>query len=352
MESSVIHAKKKFMAPTLPTADEAMKTKTIHSLLSAQRVRDPFSEPLHLFAETADLFPQSSRNSCVHELFARQAAQTPHAKAVRWATGCLSYSELERQSNRLASFLRDQGISSGEPVGLFLDRSVEAIVGMLAILKAGGVYLPLDPTYPADRLAYMLEDAHPRMVLTHSRVRERFPQCAATPICVDKVSKTSAEGHGKHSSDKSLPIDHPAYIIYTSGSTGRPKGVLVGHRGLTNLAIAQINQFGIRAEDRVLQFASLNFDASVSEVWMTLLTGACLCLTPSDSLPAASDLEQILEEQAISVVTLTPSVLAVLRPLPLPALRTLIVAGEACPADLRDNGARAGNFSTLMVRPR
>ena len=224
--------------------------------------------------DTASPYPQ---NKCIHELFQEQAINTPDAVAVIFENEKISYGELNIRANRLAHRLRGMGVGPEALVGLFVERSVEMIVGLLGILKAGGAYVPLDPEYPKDRLAFMSDDARLAVLLCHGATRNRLPKCAARILDVDAEAAAIAG----ESSGNLAPLATPnnlAYVIYTSGSTGKPKGVMVEHRGLTNLAWAQTGTFRVTPEDRVLQFASLNFDASLEQIFSTLLGGAGLVL--------------------------------------------------------------------------
>jgi amino acid adenylation domain-containing protein len=281
---------------------------------------------------------------CIHKLFEAQVERSPDAIAVLFEDEQFTYQELNAQANQLANYLRTLGIRPEVRVGICMERSPLTIVGLLGILKAGGAYIPLDPTYPPERLAFMLEDARVSVLLTQQHLvtslsdlialgqEERSP-FNPRAICLDSQWEAIAKESQKNPASEVKP-DSLAYIIYTSGSTGKPKGVLVEHRGLCNLAIAQIWAFDVRPDSRVLQFASLNFDASVSEIFMALLAGATLCLGTPDSLLPSSNLIGLLRDRAITTVTLPPSVLAVLPAAELPALQTIIVAGEACSPDL------------------
>ena len=285
---------------------------------------------------------------CAHDLFAAQAAATPDAVAVIVAAGeiaqdvRISYAELDRRANQLAHHLRSLGVGPETVVGICVDRSLEMVVGLLGIMKAGGAYLPLDPTYPADRLAFILADAQVPVLLTHAPAIESLSaplsalsdrDAPLTLVRLDADWEVIARNPAGAPRNLVTP-DHLAYVIYTSGSTGRPKGVLLQHRGLTNLVSAQTRGFGVDASCRILQFASFSFDASVSEVFMALLTGATLVLAPSQVLAAPDELRHVLQEQAITTVTLPPSMLRVLPANDLPLLHTVISAGEACPPDI------------------
>jgi amino acid adenylation domain-containing protein len=270
---------------------------------------------------------------CIHHFFEQQVERTPEAVAVVFEEQQLTYRELNCRANQLAHYLRTLGVKPEVLVGICVERSLEMIVGLLGILKAGGAYVPLDPTYPQERLAFMLKDAQVPVLLTQQHLLPTLASHSSSArVCLD----TDWPAIFQQSQENPIPwatLKNLAYVIYTSGSTGLPKGVLIEHCGLPNLAMAQIQRFGIRPGSRVLQFSSLNFDASASEIMMAL-AGATLFLAKRDTLLPGSPLWQFLYEYAITTVTLPPSVLALLPIGPLPSLQTLIVAGESCPAEL------------------
>jgi amino acid adenylation domain-containing protein len=270
----------------------------------------------------------------VHELFEAQVERTPDASALVFEGERLTYRELNARANRLARYLRTVvGVRAETRVGICLERSVEMIVGLLAVLKAGGAYVPLDPAYPQDRLTYMLADAGVKALFTDSRSAGSLPAHGGEIYCLDALAERLALEDDSNLTETSAATNL-AYIIYTSGSTGRPKGVMVQHGGICNLAAAQIRDFEIRPESRALQFASFSFDAAVSEVFTTLLAGATLYLAPQEALLPGEPLLSTLRQHAISVVTLPPSALAVMSAANLPALRTVVTAGEACAPDI------------------
>lgn len=275
------------------------------------------------------------KDRCIHHLFEEQVARTPDAIALIFRDAQLTYAELNRSANQLAHHLQGLGVGPDTIVGISVERSLAMIVGLLGILKAGGAYLPLDPTYPPDRLAFMLQDAAPRQIVAQAQFCNMFPH-ASHVILLDADAGTISE-QPSHNPISHVTPAHLAYVIYTSGSTGQPKGVLVEHRGLYNLAQAQINAFCVEPGHRVLQVASLNFDASISEIVMALGAGATLVLASVEAIFPGPALTQTLQQQAITHVTLVPSALALLTPTELPEIQTLIVAGEACSATL---GAR------------
>ncbi len=276
-----------------------------------------------------------------HQLFESQVERTPDEVAVVFEGEQLTYRELNHRANQIAHYLMTLDVEPEVLVGLYVERSLEMIVGLLGILKAGGAYIPLDPAYPNERLAFMLEDTQTPVLLTQKRLMSLLPEHGAKVVCLDADWKANAYGTASPNALESeenpvsgVTPDNLAYVIYTSGSTGKPKGALVEHRSLCNLAKAQLKSFDVQAKSRVLQFASLSFDASGSEIFMTLVAGATLVLSTRDSLLPGLALIQLLRDQALTHVTLPPSVLAVLPIEELPTLRTMIVAGEACTPEL------------------
>lgn len=269
--------------------------------------------------------------TCIH-LFEDEVERNPKAVALEHRGERLTYEELNRRANRLAHRLRAMGVGPEVLVGLCFQRTPERIISLLAVLKAGGAYVPLEPTYPPERLAFMLEDARPRVLLAEKNIANRLPG-EIQFLCVDSPWESHAEDSDANPSIEARP-ENLAYVIYTSGSTGRPKGVLIEHGGLYNMIREQIRLFGVCPQSRVMQFASFSFDASVSEIFTALAAGATLCLPPEEILVPGPPFVEWLREQAISVATLPPSVLAVLPTTDLPALTTVVAAGEELRADV------------------
>ncbi|MFC5752658.1 amino acid adenylation domain-containing protein [Actinomadura rugatobispora] len=274
------------------------------------------------------------------ELFEAQAARTPDAVAVVGDGVELSYAELDERANRFAHELIARGLGPEDLVGVVMERSAESPVVLLGITKAGAAYLPVDPEYPAERIGFMLADARPALIVCTSTTAGLVGDDAGVGRLVWDDPATSALLAARPATpptdaDRAAPLrpGHPAYVIYTSGSTGTPKGVAVPHRGIGNLAAAQIDRFAVGPESRVLQFAALSFDASVSELCTALLAGAGLVLAAADRLPPQGALEDLVAEFGVTHVTLPPSVLGAAESLP-EGLRTVVVAGEACPPAL------------------
>jgi amino acid adenylation domain-containing protein len=287
----------------------------------------------HLVLDLNQTEAEYPSQTTAHQLFEVQAEKTPTRIAVAFEEERITYAELNARANRLARHLQQQGVQPDTLVGIFLDRSPEMIVSVLAVMKAGGGYVPLDPAYPMDRLAYMLDDTQVPLLLTQSGLADRLPPHTATLICLDLQHPQIQEQSDENAESAAGP-EHLAYVIYTSGSTGRPKGVLLEHRGLCNLAGEQIANFAVDENSRVLQFASFNFDVSVSEIFTALFSGAMLVLAPREKLLPGPELAQLMRDMEISVVMLTASVLGVLYDEEFPALRTVVTGGEAASAEV------------------
>ncbi|MEG4634709.1 amino acid adenylation domain-containing protein [Microcoleus sp. AR_TQ3_B6] len=272
-------------------------------------------------------------DKCIHQLFEEQVELTPDSEAVLFEDKKLTYRELNQRANCLAHHLRTLGVGPEVLVGICVERSLEMVVGLLGILKAGGAYVPLDPAYPPERLAFMLEDSQVGVLLTQARLVESIPKHQGCIVCLD-TDWEIIERQSKENPECSFTPENLAYVIYTSGSTGKPKGVLVAHSGVSNLATALIQISDVQPNSRVLQFCSLSFDGSVTELVMALLSGATMVMGTRDSMLPGPSLIQLLRDFEITTVALLPSVLAVLPANELPALRTVIAAGEACSREL------------------
>jgi amino acid adenylation domain-containing protein len=273
------------------------------------------------------------------QLFETQERRTPDAIALVAGTQQLSYRVLNRRANQLAHYLLAKGVEPESRVAIWLDRSLEMILAILGVWKAGGAFVPLDPTYPAERLAFMTGDADPSAVILHYEIAEWLGkatcQCIrlGAPETIAELQKHRASNPSEVGRRGTPQPEHAAYVIYTSGSTGIPKGVVVTHGGVPNLARAQNEQFAVKARSRVLQLASWSFDVAVAELVMALTSGATLVLAPPGTL-AGMDLESVLSASEITHATIPPSTLTSLGTIALPSLETLIVAGEACSEEL------------------
>jgi amino acid adenylation domain-containing protein len=284
--------------------------------------------------DTGAAYPQ---DRCLHELFETQASRTPDAIAVSFASGLgqsddehLAYGALDRRAGQLARQLQSLGVGPDVPVAICMRRSIDMILGLLATLKAGGVYVPLDPNYPGERLTYMLDDTQTPVILTQAQLLEDLPQHQAHVICLDADWPLRAERAAQPLSQASTP-DNLLYIMYTSGSTGWPKGVAMRHRPLVNLVHWQERTVSTGWPTRTLQFASLSFDVSCQEIFCTLSSGGTLILTSEDTQRDAVALLALLEQVAVERLFLPFIALQHLaqvaekRP---PQLRQVITAGE------------------------
>ncbi|MFF3072028.1 amino acid adenylation domain-containing protein [Kitasatospora sp. NPDC057904] len=301
---------------------------------------------------TADLLPPAERHRVLHEwnatdahwplertltsLLAEQAGPGTGPAAGRIAVRCegreLSYAELHRRANRLARLLRGHGVGPDVVVGVLMERSVELMVALLAVHKAGGAYLPLDPGYPADRLEFMLADAQAPVLLTDSGA----PAIAAAGRTVVAVGPHTAADLPDHAPEPTAGPDHLAYVIYTSGSTGRPKGVQVPHRGIVNRLLWMQDAYRLGPDDTVLQKTPISFDVSVWELFWPLFTGARLVLARPGGHRDPDHLARLIQDERVTVCHFVPPMLETfLSAAPAErcgSLRMVACSGEALPA--------------------
>ncbi len=272
-------------------------------------------------------------------LFEAQAATSPDASAVACGGRTVSYGELNARTSRLARVLTMRGAGPESVVAVVLDRSVDLIVAVLAVLKAGAAYLAIDPEYPAERVAFMLADADPVCVITTSSLAAGLPDVAAVPVL--NTDEPTMSGESAEVGNDDLPAigrvrrllpEQAAYVVYTSGSTGWPKGVVVSHAAFTNLVAAHA-RFRVAPGDKVAQFASASFDNFCSEWSLALIAGAVLVIVPPERR-LGEDLAGFLAEAGITHASLPPAVLATLAAGSVDAAVVIEVGGEACPPEL------------------
>src|SRR5436309_6250926 len=281
---------------------------------------------------TERAYPQEA---CVHELFEQQAARQPDTIALVQGEAQLSYGQLDRRANQLAHYLRQLGVGPDVLVGLCVERSLEMVVGLFGILKAGGAYVPLDPAHPKERLAFMLQDAQTRLLLTQQRLLPNLPMVAQPIVCLDSDwEKIAGESEQKLASGASgITAENLAYVIYTSGSTGKPKGTMILHRGLLNYLSWCSSAYEASAGTGSPVHSPLGFDLTVTSLFSPLVAGQCVTLLAEEQ--GAEALASALRTGAdYSLVKLTPAHVQLLNQALQPeeaaaSTRALVIGGEA-----------------------
>ncbi|MFD8387471.1 amino acid adenylation domain-containing protein, partial [Streptomyces sp. NPDC059679] len=273
-------------------------------------------------------------------LFGRRVAERSGSVALVCGGESVSYGELDGRANRLARLLVGRGVGPESVVGVALPRSSEWVVAVLAVVKAGGAYLPVDPAYPGDRVGFMVADSGACLMVADAATAGELPELSVPVLRLDDPHTAEALAGADPApladTDRLGPVSmaNTAYVIYTSGSTGRPKGVAVTHAGLASLLSTHLGRLDVTPESRILQFASPSFDASVWELCMGVLSGATLVLADRHALAPGAPLERTISDQRVTHVTLPPPVLATLSDGALPTVETLVVAGDASSPDL------------------
>ncbi|WP_394834947.1 amino acid adenylation domain-containing protein [Pendulispora rubella] len=268
----------------------------------------------------------------IHQLFEAKADQTPDAIALAFAGKTMSYAELEARSNTVAQRLIASGVGPDAVVMLVHEPSFEMIVATLAVLKAGGACLPVDPEVPAERVQYVRNDSGARVVLTVSRLKPRLERSAhgCEILCVDEILERPRQEPARRPVGRTEP-DGLAYVVYTSGSTRAQQGVLIEHRNVVHVLIALKEDFGVRSSDALILLLSYTFDASIQSIWLALMSGAKLVLVDRKTVLDAGGLTRVLQNERVTHLDATPSVLAGLSATVLPALKRVVVGGETCP---------------------
>ena len=284
-----------------------------------------------------------SDRSLLHELISDQVRSAPESVAVVCGKEQINYAELDARANRLAHFLQARGVGPETVVGLCLERGIDQVVVLLAVMKAGGAYLPLDPADPVDRVGFMLADADVALVLSRSGLTDAWADGPWTVVHVDEAADEIARC-------SAAPVvaggsaGNAIYLIYTSGSTGTPKGVMVPHRAVVNLARAQRTLYRHGPGERVLQLAPVRFDASVFDFCLALCNGGTLILLPPGAVGSGSDLLHVLEEYEVTTAAVLSAALQSMPRAELPRLRQLISGGEAVPPEVADHWAKDRAF--------
>ena len=307
-------------------ANPAQRLSTYGLVTPAER-----EQVLTTWNTTARNYPQ---DRCAHQLIEEQVRQTPDAIALVSGEQRWTYTELDALANQFGHFLQEYGIRAEARVCVHLHRTLDWMALVLGLMKTGAVYVPIDPTIPPARAAYIAADAGATLIVTDSAKNQSDWPAGARVLELDRavpdIRRKAISAPIAYVSPRNL-----AYIIYTSGSTGRPKGVAIEHRSLVNLKETQ-EPFGIGASDRVLQFSSSSFDASIFEIFLALTRGATLVLRPAEPI-AGSMLIDLLESERISATLLPPSILAAAPPRPLPALKLLMIGGESAVPEVYAN---------------
>ena len=295
-------------------------------------------EKHQLLVEWNDTKTDFPKDKCIHQLFEEQVEKTPDAIAVVFENQQLTYRELNQRANQLAHFLQKLGVGPEVLVGICLERSLDMIVALLAILKAGAAYVPLDPSYPKDRLEFMLQDANASILLTQKSLAELLPAANARLVFLDEVDRQAVTPDLTDQANLTAQLspNHTAYVIYTSGSTGTPKGTLVSHYNVVRLFQATQAWFGFNPNDTWTLFHSYGFDFSVWEIWGALLHGGKLVIVPQEITRSPQEFAALLIRHQVTVLNQTPSAFRQLIPVltgdnghdPI-ALRYVIFGGEA-----------------------
>ncbi|MCT7975717.1 non-ribosomal peptide synthetase [Laspinema olomoucense] len=286
-----------------------------------------------LLVEWNNTWTDYPQDKCIHQLFEEQAERTPEKVAVVFDGEQLTYQELNVKANQLAYYLQNLGVEPEVLVGICVERSLEMVIGLLGVLKAGAAYVPLDPSYPSERLAFMLEDSSVTVLLTQQKLVEKLPPNSARVISLDSDWEEIASCSEENPSS-GVKSNNLAYVIYTSGSTGKPKGVLIEHRALVNYTTVASAEYGIQERDRFLQFSSISFDVSAEEIYTSLTSGATLVLRTDSMLDSKGFLQKCKDWQ-ITVLALPTaywheltSFLSQEKVAIAPSLRLIIIGGE------------------------
>ncbi len=319
-------------------SDDQQAVQQLNLLNTSQR-----QQLLHQFNATAQEYP---RGLCLHQVFEAQVASTPNAIAVEFEQHSISYAELNQRANQVAHYLLALGVQPDQRIAICLERSVEMVVGLLGILKAGAAYVPLDPSYPIERLSYMLNDSAPRALLSSSSLLTQLPALQLHSLALDASSALLATQASENPQLSALQPHHVAYVIYTSGSTGQPKGVMNQHDGVLNRLQWAQSEYQLSAADRVLQKTPFSFDVSVWEFFLPLLNGARLVLARPQGHLDPQYLADLITQAGISVLHFVPSMLQVFvqhlaatastPSIQLASLRHILCSGEALPYALQN----------------
>ena len=289
---------------------------------------------------------------CLHQHFTDRARETPHKVALSDRDQQLTYGELNAKANQLAHYLVALGVKPDMPVGVCFERSPDMVVALLAVLKAGGTYLPLDPSYPEERLEYIMNDARVEVALTQSDLTAKLSGIPQHIVCLDK-DRTAIAAKPQSEPAVDVALHHLAYIIYTSGSTGKPKGVMVEHQAASHFVRAAIAEYGITAADCSLQFASISFDLAIEEIFTCIAAGARLQLRTDDAIGTPSQFLRACKEWGVTVLNLPTAFwhqLVASAQIQFPsAVRLVLIGGErALPNMVKSWQQQVGDYPRLI----
>ncbi len=280
---------------------------------------------------------------CAHQIFESIVEKKPESIAAVWDSKQLTYKNLNIQANQLAGYLKDKGVRPDTLVGICVEKSFDMIIGILAILKAGGAFVPMDSSYPSDRLEYIFKETNSPILLTQKKLLKKLPFQAKTTICLDQPDESLFQYPSSNLNLARFP-KNLAYVIFTSGSTGQPKGILLRHDGLCNLIQASNKLFKVHSESKILQFSSFGFDVAVWEIFTALLSGGTLVFSGKKSLFSILELPKIINEHKITLAMLPPSLLSILPNPGFPSLETIVAVGERCTNENVERWSKGQNF--------
>ena len=292
------------------------------------------------------------KDLCIHQLFENQVAKTPDAVAVKFAETELTYAELNNRANKLAHYLQSLGVKPEVLVGIYINRSLDMLVGLLAILKAGGAYVPLDPIYPRDRIKYMLDDAQVQVLLTESKLKANLDFYTGKTVCIDTNWRDIAQEKQDNPITKVKP-NNLAYTIYTSGSTGKPKGVQITHQAVVNFLTAINQEIGLSEQDVLLAVTTICFDIAVLELYLPLIVGAKVVIASSNDVLDGKQLGNLIQQEKVTVMQATPAGWRLLLSVgwqPTPNLK-ILSGGEALPPALAQQLQSEGNSVWNLYGP-
>ena len=304
------------------------------------------AEHHQIVAEWNDTRLHGEEEALLDRLFAASAARWPDRTALVFEGRTLTYRELAACAGRLARRLRALGVGPEGLVGICAEEGIERIVAVVGVFLAGGAYVPLDPSHPAERLALMLDDSQVRVLLTQERLLGSLSAPGAEVVCLDGFLE--AEESAELPPPSEAVPDNLAYVIYTSGSTGRPNGVQISHRSAVHLIRQAVRHGHVDAGSRIAQHVSFSFDASVLETWMALSAGATLCIAGRETRMSGLALAELLRRERATNLVVTPPVLATIPREGLPALRSILLGGDRCPADLATRWAVPGEMPEVL----